>query len=62
MNRNDAGVAAVETLEHGLGYNVVLKLMDPYLGQDYHLYSDNYYTSPQLVRPVFAWHPLCRYR
>ena len=45
--------AAEETSEHGLGYDVVMKLMDPYLGQKYHLYLDNYYTSPQLVRDLF---------
>ncbi len=45
--------AAQETSEHGLGYDVVMKLMEPYLGQGYHLYLDNFYTSPVLVRDLF---------
>ena len=48
------GKAAAEgTSEHGLGYDVVMKLMEPYLGQGYHLYLDNYYTSPRLVSDLF---------
>ncbi len=45
--------AAEETSEHGLGYDVVMKLMEPYLGQGYHLYLDNFYTSPDLVKDLF---------
>ena len=30
---------------HGLGYDVVVKLMQSFLRQGYHLYIDNFYTS-----------------
>ena len=45
--------AAKDTSEHGLGYDVVMKLMEPYLDQGYHLYLDNFYTSSQLVTDLF---------
>ena len=35
--------AAKDTSEHGLGYDVVMKLMDRYLDQGYHVYLDNLY-------------------
>ena len=40
--------------ENGLGYDVVMKLMQPYLHQGYHLYFDNFYTSFALVNDLFA--------
>ena len=45
--------AAGKTSKYGLGYDVVMKLVNPYLNQGYHLYLDNFYTSPQLVRDLF---------
>jgi hypothetical protein len=45
--------AASETSENGLGYDVVMKLMQPYLGQGYHLYLDNFYTSTKLLKDLF---------
>ena len=42
-----------ETSQHGLGYDVVMELMQPFLNQGYHLYFDNFYTSPQLVKDLF---------
>ena len=39
--------------EHGLGYDVVMSLLDKYLDQGYHVYFDNFYTSHQLVRDLF---------
>jgi hypothetical protein len=38
---------------NGLGYDVVMKLVNPYLGQGYHVYFDNFFTSPKLVEDLF---------
>ena len=35
---------------HGLGYGVLRNLCKSLEGQGYHMFFDNYYTSPQLVR------------
>ena len=45
--------AAKETSEHGLGYDVVMTLMGPYLDQGYHFYLDNFYISMQLLTDLF---------
>ena len=45
--------AAGEVSDHGLGYDVVVKLMQPYFNQGYHLYIDNFYTSSVLVKYLF---------
>lgn len=45
--------AAGEVSAHGLGYDVVVKLMQPYFNQGYHLYIDNFYTSTALVKYLF---------
>lgn len=39
---------------HGLGYDVVMKLMQPYLNQGYHLFVDNFYTSVPLFKTLFT--------
>ena len=39
--------------EYGLGYDVVMCLMDPYFHQGYHLYVDNFYTSVNLMKHLF---------
>ena len=38
---------------NGLGYDVVMSLMNDYLSQGYSLYSDNFYTSPILVTTLY---------
>ena len=45
--------AAKQTSEHGLGYDVVMTLLGPYLDQVYHLYLRNFYTSTQLLIQLF---------
>ena len=40
--------------EFGLGYDVVMRLMRPFLHQCYHLYVDNFYTSFPLFKDLFA--------
>ncbi|XP_071842966.1 piggyBac transposable element-derived protein 4-like [Apostichopus japonicus] len=37
------------TGEKGLSFRVVNELMSPYLGKFHHLYTDNFYTSPELL-------------
>ena len=39
---------------HGLGFDVVIKLMQPYLNQGYHLFLDNFYTSVHLFKTLFT--------
>ncbi|KAK3721643.1 hypothetical protein QZH41_003665 [Actinostola sp. cb2023] len=39
--------------EYGLGYDVVMKPARPLINQGYHMYFDNFYTSPQLVKDLF---------
>ena len=40
--------------EFGLGYDVVMRTMRPFLHQGYHLYVDNFYTSFPLFKDLFA--------
>ena len=40
--------------EFGLGYDVGMRLMRPFLHQGYHLYVDNFYTSFPLFKDLFA--------
>ena len=40
--------------EHGLGYDVVIKLVEPLVNQGYHLYFDNFYSSPKLLKDLFG--------
>ena len=46
-------VAGRDVTQHGLGYDVVVRLMEPFLNQGYHLYIDNFYTSSALVKYLF---------
>ncbi|XP_059384611.1 piggyBac transposable element-derived protein 4-like [Carassius carassius] len=40
---------------HGLSYDAVTSLLDrTVLGSGYHVYMDNFYTSPKLLRDLFA--------
>ena len=47
-------VVGQEVSAKGLGYDVVMRLMNPYFDQGYHLYVDNFYTSPTLFKDLFA--------
>ena len=38
---------------HGLGYDVVMKLMQPFHHQGYHLFFDNFYSSVVLLKDLF---------
>ena len=46
--------AGREVSANGLGYDVVMKLMNPFFDQGYHLYVDNFYTSVTLFKDLFA--------
>ena len=46
--------AVKDISRYGLSYDVVMELMEPYLGQVYHIYFDNFYASPQLVKDHFS--------
>ncbi len=37
---------------HGQGYDVVMSLMSPLLGKGYAVYTDNFYSSPQLFQDL----------
>ena len=39
--------------DHGLGYDVVMKLVAPFCFQGYHLYIDNFYTSQKLLDDLY---------
>ena len=39
--------------QHGLGYDVVRKLMQDYEGQGYHLFCDNFYSSLTLAPHLY---------
>ena len=46
--------AGREVGANGLAYDAVMKLMDPFFDQGYHLYVDNFYTSDTLFKDLFA--------
>ena len=48
-----AGRADGTISQHGLGYDVVHKLMLDYEGQEYHLSCDNFCSSVTLVRHLY---------
>lgn len=39
--------------EHGLGYQVVTKLVEPYYGKHHHVVIDNGFTSPVLAKELY---------
>ena len=39
--------------DNGIGYDVVMKLITPFLNQGYRLFFDNFYTSVNLVKHLF---------
>ena len=45
---------AMDVSQHGLTYNLVMRLMTPYLKQGYKLLTDNYYTSHSLAQALEA--------
>ena len=45
--------AGRDVSEHGLGYDVVMRLMEPYFNQGYHLYLDSFYSSVTLMKHLF---------
>ena len=48
------GKAAGQNIgEHGLGYDVVMRLMAPYFGLGYHLFVDNFYSSVTLFKHLY---------
>ena len=47
---------------YGLGYDVVMKLMQPYLNQGYHLFVETFlYLPPPIQKPVYSWYPCNRH-
>ena len=34
---------------HGLGYDVVMKMIQPYMNKNHHVYFDNFFSSPVLL-------------
>ena len=44
----DVYTGASDSVQHGLGYSVVIKLIEPYTGLWHRLFVDNLYSSPQL--------------
>ena len=45
--------AGQDVSEHGLGYDVVMRLMSPYFNRGYHLFVDNFYSSLILFKDLF---------
>lgn len=60
------GKSHTPSTEHGMTYNAVMDLIQPsYLGTGYHVYMDNFYTSPKLFLDLAnlkfgAWVPTGR--
>ena len=45
--------------ENGLAYGVVMSLIEPFLHKGYTVYMDNFYSSPQLYKDLFALNTKC---
>ena len=39
-------------LVNGLGYSVVMELMNPFLNKNHHVYFDNFFSSPKLLEDL----------
>ena len=39
-------------LAHGLGYSVVMELMNPFLNKNQHVYFDNFFSFPKLLEDL----------
>ena len=46
-------------MKKGLGYRVVMKLIEQYQGKGHCVFIDNYYTSPQLLLDLLARSTYC---
>jgi len=49
------GKESEDKREHGLAYDVVIKLIGPFCFQGYHLYIDNFYTSAKLLDDLYQF-------
>ena len=47
------GKEATPPNNHGLGYNVVMNLSQPYYNQGFHIFFENFYTSTVLVTSLY---------
>ena len=51
--------AEADPVKKGLGYRVVMKLMEQYQGKGHCVFIDNFYTSPQLLLDLLAHSTYC---
>lgn len=42
------------TTDHGLGYNVVMNMLEPYLDRCHEVFFDNFFSSPKLARTSYS--------
>ena len=38
--------------DYGLGYNVVMEMVGPFLNKNHHIYFDNFFSSPKLLEDL----------
>ena len=53
------GKEAGETRIHGLGYDVVTKLITPFMNKNHHVFFDNFFTSTRLLEHLEAQDTFC---